>query len=518
MRNVVDHVWDVIVIGTGVGGGTAGRALAEAGKSVLFLEKGRQGIRTERQGIDQSMTDPVARSIRGFWPDRAHATVNGKQQSFFPVLGSGPGGSSVFYAATLERPEPHDLDHSDARPHPSGGWPVSYQEMRPWFDAAEAMYHVHGEVDPLCTVPCPGLGKPRTSFAGDSATIKRLRTNGLHPYQLHMAVAQVDGCLGCLGVKCPRVCKMDGRSAGVEPALATGRATLLDECEVTALHGQAHQITHVGAIRHGEYLELRAREYVLAAGALSSPRLLLASRTNDWPQGCANDNDQVGRHLMFHLNEIFTIWPPNNRGSVSASKSLGLRDLYMVDGQRMGMIQAMGLNVSHGLIAQFMKEQMEELGMRRLSRLAHLAAWPAAKILGMAQLFVGLLEDMPYAENRVTLNVDQPRRLQFEYTIQPELLQRRRRFRQAIKQAFKGLRPVFGGWAPSLNYGHACGTLRAGTDPKKSVVDANCRAHGVDNLYVADASFFPTSTGANPSLTIAANALRVAHLMSQRND
>ena len=96
MKDVIDRVWDVIVIGTGMGGGTAGRALAEAGKSVLFLEKGRKGIRTERQGIDQSLTDPLARSVRGFWPDLMHGMVNGKPQSFLPALGSGGGGGSVF--------------------------------------------------------------------------------------------------------------------------------------------------------------------------------------------------------------------------------------------------------------------------------------------------------------------------------------------------------------------------------------------------------------------------------------
>ena len=516
MKELVDRVWDVIVIGTGMGGGTAGRALAEAGKSVLFLEKGRQGIRTERQGIDQSLTDPVARSIRGFWPDEVSGTVNGKQQQFLPPLGTGPGGSSVFYAATLERPEPHDLDHSDARPHPTGGWPVSYEDMRPWYDKAEAQFQVHGEVDPLCTVPNPSLAPPLESTATDSAIFERLRSNGQHPYHLHIAIANVEGCLGCLGVKCPRACKMDGRSAGVEPALATGRATLLDECEVTALHGSAEQITHVGAIRHGEHLEFRARQYVLAAGALNSPRLLLASRNSQWPQGCANQHDQVGRNLMFHVNEIFAIWPPHRGGPVSPSKALGLRDMYSVQGQRLGMVQAMGVNVSHGLIAQFMKEQMEELGLGRFSRLAHLAAWPATQALGTAQLFVGLLEDMPYVNNRVTLNVDQPARMQFEYTMQPELRQRRKLFRQSIKRAFRGLHPIFGGWVPNLNYGHACGTLRSGTDPKTSVVDADCRVHGLDNLYVADSSFFPTSMGVNPSLTIAANALRVAHLMSER--
>lgn len=517
MRELIDRTWDVIVIGTGMGGGTAGRALAEAGKSVLFVEKGRKGLRAERQGINQALTDPVARAVRGFWPDPIHGTVDGKPHSFFAPLGSGPGGSSVFYAATLERPEPHDFDDSERHPHPTGGWPVRHDEMRPWFDAAERMYGVRGDVDPLSAVPCPGLlgGKPLSD--SDRSLFESLRANGQHPYRLHSAISDVKGCLECLGVKCPLVCKMDGRSAGLEPALATGHASLLDQCEVMALRGTPGQITHLDALHQGTRIELRARQFVLAAGALSSPRLMLASYAAHWPNGCGNEHDQVGRHLMFHLNEIFAIWPPHNGQHVRPSKSLGLRDLYKVEGHRMGMVQAMGVDVSFPLIAQFLKEQIEDSPLRHFSRVAHLVAWPATRFLGSASLMVALLEDMPYRENRVTFDRDNPLQIRFEYTIRPELLQRRRLFRRAIQRAFKGLHPIFGGWRPHLNYGHACGTLRAGTDPKNSVLDAACRPHGISNLYVADASFFPTSTGVNPSLTIAANALRVAHLMGKQS-
>lgn len=513
MEELIDRTWDVVVIGTGMGGGTAGRALAEAGKSVLFLEKGRRGLRAERHRDDGRLTDPVARFVRGLWPERVHGTVNGVGHSVFAPLGCGVGGSSVFYAATLERPEPHDLDHSDASPHPSRGWPVTYDEMRPWFEAAERVFKVHGEVDPLSAVPCPELARPGTSSAGHTAIVKHLRANGQHPYHLHSAVAQIDGCLQCLGAKCPHVCKMDGRSAGLEPALATGRATLMDECEVVEVRGSSGHITHVDAIVNGRRVEIRARQFVLAAGALNSPRLLLASQTDYGPQGCANVHGQVGRHLMFHLNEMFAVWPPHFKESEAASKSVGMRDLYMVKGQRMGMVQAMGVSVSHTMIASFLKEQIEGSALRRLAPLARFAAWPASRILGSAHLFVGLMEDLPYAENRVVLNRDTPSRIQFEYTIHDELLERRRLFRKAIRRAFKGMRPLFGGWIPSLNYGHACGTLRAGTDPKTSVVNAEGRAHGIDNLFVVDASFFPTSMGVNPSLTIAANALRVADCM-----
>lgn len=260
---------------------------------------------------------------------------------------------------------------------------------------------------------------------------------------------------------------------------------------------------------------LRARHFALAAGALNSPRILLASDSAAWPQGCGNEHDLVGRHLMFHLNEMFAVWPPGKIRTPAPSKSVGLRDLYTVEGHRLGMVQAMGVNVDYGEITHFVKERMDSSGWGSMARLAPLIGLAASHFLGQAKLFVGLLEDLPYPENRVRLDRKHPQRLVFDYTMHPELLYRRKLFRKSIRRAFKGMRPVFANWQPELNYGHPCGTLRAGTDPRKSVLNAECRVHGIDNLYVVDASFFPTSMGVNPSLTIAANALRVADLMEK---
>src|SRR5690606_32957777 len=133
---LADRHWDVIVIGTGMGGGTVGRALAEKGLSVLFVEKGRKGHRAEQTALDANLSDRVARKIRGFWPDPIEGQINGRRISFYPPLGAGVGGSSVYYAAALERPEPHDLDHSPERPHPAGGWPVRYAAFHPYLEAA----------------------------------------------------------------------------------------------------------------------------------------------------------------------------------------------------------------------------------------------------------------------------------------------------------------------------------------------------------------------------------------------
>ncbi len=501
--------WDVIVIGTGIGGGTAGRALAERGLRVLFVEKGHEGFATEANGVDPATGDPVARGVRGLWPEPVRARIDGVEREVFAPLGCGVGGSSVFYAATLERPEPHDLDQTNARPHPTSGWPVSHAEMMPWFDRAEAIYAVSGEADPLSQVPCPALGAPRAPDPGDAALMARLRARGLHPYRLHAAVRHLPGCAECFGRKCPRPCKMDGRSAGVIPALATGNAALMSRAEVVALHGTSGRIDGVVVRHEGETKVLRAGRIVLAAGALGTPRLLLASASGAWPAGIGNGADLVGRHLMFHLNEMVAVWG----GPPGAGKSVGFRDLYWRDGQRLGMVQAMGIEAGYGEILHYLRQRLgaSRLGSTRLVQEgARLPAAIAARAMGRAKIFVGLLEDMPDPANRVTFDPAAPGRIAFDYRISDELRARRRIFRRGIRQAFGPARCAFLARAPEPNLGHPCGTARMGRDSASSVTAPDGRVHGMDNLWIADASLFPTSMGVNPSLTIAALALRIA--------
>jgi choline dehydrogenase-like flavoprotein len=511
---VVAKTWDVIVIGTGMGGGSAGRALAEAGLSVLFVEKGPAGYRAEQNHLFSESPDPVARLLRGCWPGQVAARINGTESRFFAPIGSGVGGSSVFYAATLERPEPHDLDDMPGRPHPVGGWPVSHAEMAPWLSRAEEMYAVCGQPDPRSGAGAENLLPPPPLDAGEVAMMAQMRKAGLNPYQLHSALRNVEGCLSCLGHKCPRPCKMDGRSAGVEPALATGRAALLDNCTVTRICGGAAAVTHLEARRHGQAITLKARAYVLAGGALASPRLLLASVSEAWPEGCANGSGQVGRNLMFHMNEVLAIWPKRGAPAFEGpTKAIGFRDLYHVNGERFGMVQAMGVTASRSVIVHFLQQMLARSRFGRVRGLQGLMRFPAeiaARLLGEAQIFVGLLEDLPYADNRVTWAPEDGDTIRMDYAFHPELLARRKMFRRVIGRSLKGQRHLFVTQWPELNFGHPTGTLRFGRDPATSVLDSDCRAHGISNLYVADGSFMPTSMGVNPSLTIAANALRVA--------
>jgi len=509
MKELTERTWDVIVVGTGIGGGTIGRALSEAGLSVLFLEKGRKGFKAEQQTLSYDLSDPTAREVRGYWPKPFQAMVNGTPLEFFGPLGSGVGGSSSFYAAAFEQPERHDLEDVNDLPHPTGGWPVSYDEFRPYFTKARDYYSVLGQQNPLSNEDIV-LNPPPEATAVERQLISSLQGIGLHPYRGHAALKAVENCKNCFGSKCPYNCKQEGRSAGVEPALQTGRAVLIDRCEVTKINGNANKVSELEARRHGETLNFKAHRYVLSAGALRSPHLLLRSASETWPSGCANESDLVGRNLMFHLNEIFAIWLPEH--TEETTKSITLRDYYSFDSEHYGLVQALGYTASYGELVHYLNQMYDRSFLRSVRALRQLTRIPAAvliKILGSAQVFVGSLEDYPDPENRVLLTSDADA-IRFQYNFSSELLNRRKKFRRRISKGMRALRPIFLNLQPEPNYGHSNGTLCFGDDPAKSVLNRNCQAHGVKNLYVADASFMPTSTGVNPSLLIASNALRVA--------
>ena len=170
----------------------------------------------------------------------------------------------------MERPERHDLDSSDSHPHPTGGWPVGYDEMRPWFQMAEQYFHINGEVDPLAPNGAELLAPVLALQPSDAALMQDLRRAGMHPYRTHMAARFLPGCESCFGRRCPRRCKMDGRSAGVLPALETGRAALIDRCTVTRIEADQGQVRALTCRRDGQEFSLRAKRYVLAAGGLAS--------------------------------------------------------------------------------------------------------------------------------------------------------------------------------------------------------------------------------------------------------
>lgn len=519
VRQAAARHWDVIVIGTGLGGGLAGRRLAESGLSVLYVEKGPVGYRTEGQVLRSDLDDSHARQLRGFWPTKIETRLDGERpRQFYAPIGSGVGGSSVFYAAAAERPERHDLETVGAMEHPTGGWPVGYDQFSQYYDQAAELLSVRGEGDRASGLPRPPLSPPPLTEA-ELALFADLRKSGLNPYRAHEAIRRVPGCSDCLGRKCPMRCKMDGRSAGVEPAMETGRAFLLADTTVEELIETAGRITKVRVRRAGEEHFLSAQTIVLAAGALHSPRILLGS-TGTHAAGCANSSGWVGRGLMFHLSEMVALWPRRGQPAAGATRAVAFRDLYTHGGKRLGLVQSMGLAADAGQIAVYLKEVVARSWLNRvpgITRAATLAARLGERIFGNATVFVGVLEDLPYHGNRVLPHPDDREVPLIEYRLHDELLERRLVFRLVIRRKLGRTRTLLLGFGPDLNFGHSCGTLRFGTDPRTSVLDASCKAHDLDNLYVADASFLPTSMGVNPGLTIAANALRVADVIAARH-
>jgi choline dehydrogenase-like flavoprotein len=503
----VSKEWDVIVIGSGIGGATVARYIAKQGLEVLILEKGKR----VSAAIDQDeYTSPEERVARGWWPmPVSQKKPDGTYARFFAAIGCAVGGSSIHYAAALERMAAADFQALSTEKGGTSVWPITYAELVPFYEAAEKLYRVKTIFDAAAISRLSDW---------DKAMMDNLRRNGLQPDLLHVAIDYDEYCLECTGKICPRGCKADAMSACIEEALRQPSCQLLESCDVQSLEADADRVRAVHAIHEGRQVSFKARVVVLCAGAFQSPVILLKSANDVWLDGLANRSGQVGRNLMFHTSDVFAVWAPrrfDRRGR--QKKAISVRDFYLHHGTRLGYVQSMGINIGRGAIAVHLKNLLRQMGVRSellLSALVKLPSHLAAAILGNASVFAAMTEDDAAPDNRICLDPGEPNGAHFIYTITEDL----RRRADALRSAFRiGIRP----WrlvplSPtlSMNYGHPCGTCRFGDDPGTSVLDRNCKAHGLANLFVVDSSFMPRSGAVNPSLTIAANALRVAPVIA----
>ncbi len=495
--------WDVIIIGTGIGGATVGLSLAREGLSVLFLEKGgRIGASDEN---DEAAT-PELRLAQGRWPHPvSRRQTNGDLTRFYAAVSCALGGTSIHYAAALERMPAVDFDGLQTPIASVPPWPVSFGEFVPHYEAAEKIYGISGDSSHMAE---------RRMSEWDRALMEQMRQNGLSPEPLHVAMRYDAQCEECIGRVCPRDCKSDARVACLEEALRQPECHILEHCDVQTLEADKENVRALKALHLGRELKLRARIIVLSAGALHTPQILLRSRNEFWPQGLANSSDQVGRNLMFHSNDIFALWAPRRLSRQARQrKSISVRDFYVYKGQRLGYVQSMGLDAGRGEIAGYLKDQLRRRGVRNELLLSLLAKAPShigALMFGNAGIFAAMAEDDPSPDNRIILDSNEPDGASFSYTITDDLRQRADELRRAFSWSIRPWRMLRLSTKLDMNYGHPCGTCRFGDERASSVLDRNCRTHDVRNLYVVDASFMPRSGAINPSLTIAANALRVA--------
>ncbi len=521
--------FDVLVVGTGMGGATAGYALAQRGWRVLFLERGHFLFGDFDRGTgripDDAEDSPEARLDRAHWPLPIEGTTSYGPLEFFAPLGCGTGGSTSLYAAQLERLHPADFrpkaNHPQARDTTlPDTWPIAYDELVPFYRQAEALFRVTGTPDPLNLDPESRLLDPPPLSARDQDLYDSFRELGLHPYRAHAGLGFLPGCDGCPGAMCPRSCKSDAGRICLMPALEKHGARILTDCEVLGFEADASNVRAARCKWQGRELRIAAKLFVVAAGALATPVLLLNSASPAWPNGLANRSGYVGRNLMFHASDFIAVRPRRRSSGVGPRKALSLNDFYLHKDAKLGTFQSMGISVDPGYVLYYLRSVFQKAPKWQRALIGpflRVIARLAALYFAGAAIFASIVEDLPYWENRVIPDPRAKNGLRFEYRYPDELRERTRLSRRALSDSLKRRhRTMVLSGENNLNFGHTCGTCRFGNDPATSALNRDNRAHDVANLYVVDASFFPSSGGINPSLTIAANALRAAEAMHRQ--
>ena len=515
----MDKRFDVIIVGSGAGGGTLARQLAPSGKSILILERG-DWLKREAENWDATAVFVQNRYISPeTWYDR-------DGRPFQPQVHYFVGGATKMFGAALYRLRKEDFGELRHHDGISPAWPISYDELEPYYARAERMYHVHGlrgrdPTEPPASgpYPCPPVSnEPRIQQLSDNLTAA-----GYHPFpapcavmldEQNMAYSTCIRCQTCDGFPCLVHAKSDAETVAVRPALEFPNVTLLRNAKALKLQTNASgtTVTEVVADVAGQREVFRGDIVVVSCGAANSAKLLLMSANDKHPRGLANGSDQVGRNYMFHNSQavLAVSLEPN---PTIFQKTIALNDFYFgMDGFEypMGNIQMIGKSLG----PMYRGEKPIETALLPMGLLDNLARH--------AVDFWLTTEDLPDPENRVTVN--QAGDLTLSYT--PNNQVARQKLYDKLKSMLGqlGMHPhhliprdiYMKTEIPLAGCAHQVGTCRFGADPKTSVLDVNCKAHELDNLYVVDTSFFVSIGAVNPSLTAIANSIRVSEHLLQR--
>jgi choline dehydrogenase-like flavoprotein len=515
--------YDVIIIGTGAGGGTLAYRLASSGKRILLLERG----------------DYVPRELDN-WSTRA-VNVDGKYQTgekwrdkagkeLHPHTNYWVGGNTKFYGAALFRLRREDFGVLRHHGGISPAWPITYEDLEPYYTEAEHLYQVHGERGEDPTEP-PASAPYKYPAVSHEPRLQQLSEDfsalGLRPFHTPLGImldersrrrSRCIRCGTCDGHPCLVNAKSDAQVVCVDPALEHENVSLLTGAYVARLEtsGSGREVTRVVVDRDGNRESYSADIVVVSCGAINSAALLLRSVSDQHPRGLANGSDVVGRHYMGHINSVLMALSRCPNPTVF-QKSLAVNDFYFGSAEwahPMGHISFVGkldgVTLSAGAPAIAPGWTLELMGKHSLD------FWLTS-------------EDLPDPENRVTL--DRDGKVVLSYTPNngeghkrliaklEKLMNQQRSCPIHGRECHQGLfsRNLFVGQRiPLAGVAHQNGTIRFGHDPRTSALDPNCKAHEVDNLYVVDGSFFPSSGAVNPALTIMANALRVGDHILER--
>jgi choline dehydrogenase-like flavoprotein len=489
--------YDVIIVGSGMGGGTLAFALKDAGVRVLLLERGGF-VPQEPENWD---ADEVF--ARGRYKNaESWYGVDGKP--FSPGTYYYVGGNTKFYGSSLVRFRREDFRSTTHQDGESPVWPFDYEELAPHYRRAEQVYKVHGELDDPTLdrtepFPFPGIGhEPPVQAAAD-----KLRKLGRTPSTIPLGLDLRQGgscirCATCDGFPCRTLAKSDADVCCVRPAVASGAVELVTGALVDRVltDPTGKHAVGVECNVNGTHLTIEAGAVVVACGAVNSAALLLRSANEHHPGGLANSSDQVGRNYMVHNNSILVGIDPFRRNTSVFQKTLYFNDFYLHGTPDhpypLGHVQLIGK-----LQGPMVKGQ-----------LPHMPMWALNMATRRSIDWWLFTEDLPVPENRVNLRRDGG----IEIAWVPNNVRAHQVLvRETTKLVRKMGYPIVFSESTGIEVNsHQAGTVRAGHDPSVSVLDPNCRTHDVDNLFVVDSAFFPSLPVMNPALTIAANAFRVA--------
>lgn len=511
---IASERYDVIIIGTGAGGGTLAHHLAKAGKRILILERGDFLPREKANWSTEEVFLENRYHTKEVWTDKDGRALH-------PGTGYWVGGNTKVYGAALFRLREEDFGVLHHKGGISPAWPLTYGDFEPYYTKAERLYRVHGKqgIDPTEPrrseeYPYPALSnEPRMQEIQED-----LQKQGLCPFPCPLGLqlneedrveSRCIRCDTCDGYPCLVHAKSDAEVNCIREVMHLPNVTLLTRARVTRLvtNATGTAVASVEAELDGKKAEFAGDVIAVCCGAINSAALLLGSANDKHPQGLANSSDMVGRHFMFHqADAILAIGKEPNRSSYM--KTLTLNDFYFGEKDYpfpMGNVQPVG-----SFHSEMMKQDAPPLtpGFVLRTLTTHAVPWWLTT------------EDLPNPDNRVRL-VDGKVRLEYTPNNVESFQRLRGRWIETLKQAGHAehwfqLHAYFKKRIPLEGVGHQNGTCRFGFDRKTSVLDVNCRAHDVDNLYVVDGSFFASSGAVNPSLTIIANALRVGDHLVER--
>lgn len=487
---------DVVIIGSGVGGGGVAWQLAGSGAKVLVLERGPYLPREEQNWDLEQVFVAQRYKTQDLWYADGRA--------FRPGMFYFVGGLSKFYGTAMFRFRERDFERVQHEEGESPAWPIRYADLEPWYGLAERLFGVRGQagVDPTEPARSSAYAHPPVAHEPVMQAIHdRLRARGLTPFAMPSAIDWGAGgaclrCANCDAMPCKIDAKGDAEIKLIRPALRQGNVELRAGALVERLltDDSGRRIVAVELLEDGVRKRIGGQLFVLSAGAVGSAALLLRSANRAHPRGLANGSDQVGRNYMTHNTTALMAVHPLRRNPTRFPKTLAVHDFYFGDGEYrypLGSLQLLG--------------KIREPMLR-----GPLGHWPRALRSWLAQHSVDWYaqsEDLPEPDSRVSLRADGAINLHWKRSN----LQAHRRWVRKCREILRstGYPLVFAKEFGTEVVSHQCGTVRFGADAASSALDGWCRAWEHDNLYVVDAGFFPSSAAVNPALTVAAQALRV---------